>query len=186
MENREIEVKFLEINKEELVAKLKSLGAEDQGEDFLREIIFYDHDMAWQRSKETVVRLRSNNQNTFLTYKHNEAKNAIGMKEIEFAVSDMNKAKEFLEAVGLVAYRHQEKKRHKFMLGEVIIDIDTWPKVPTYVELEGPSEDAIKDAAVKLGFDYAKGVFGISGKVIEDYYHIPVAELKYFTFDRLE
>jgi len=45
--NREIEVRFLEIDYPSLVEKLNGLGAEDFGEDFLREIIFYDKDLKW-------------------------------------------------------------------------------------------------------------------------------------------
>lgn len=186
MKNREIEVKFLEIDKETLIKKLKELEAKDLGEDLIREIIFYDRDLKWQKSKDTMVRLRQSKQGTFLTYKHGEEATATGMKEIEFTISNIDKAKSFLEELGLTAYRHQEKKRHKFLLGEVIIDIDTWPSVPTYVEIEGPSEEKIRETAKRLGFDWSKGVFGISGKVIEQYYKIPVASLRFFTFDRIE
>lgn len=53
------------------------------------------------------------------------------------------------------------------------------------MEIEGPSEQKIKEIAARLGFDWNKAVFGISGIVIEKYYKITVAQLKYFTFARI-
>lgn len=43
--DHEIEVKFKEIDKEDVIKKLKSLGAEDKGEFKLRETIIYDKDL---------------------------------------------------------------------------------------------------------------------------------------------
>ena len=186
MKNREIEVKFLEIDKEALIKKLHELGAKDFGDDFITEIVFYDKEGKWQFDEVKFVRLRKAKQGITLTFKHKEAHTATGTKEVEFTVDNFEKAKDFLEEVGLVLYRFQEKKRHKFLLDEVIVDIDTWPSVPTYVELEGPSEEAIKDAASILEFDWAKAEFGLAHDVVEGKYNIPVRKLKYFTFDKIE
>ena len=186
MENREIEAKFLEIDKPALVAKLKTLGADDLGEDFLRETIFYDHDLLWQTEKKKIIRLRQTKSGIFLTYKHDETGESADVTEIEVNVSDMDKAKQILEMAGMVAYREQEKRRHKFLLGDVIVDIDEWPQVPAYVEIEGPSEEVIKETAAKLGFDWKDAVFGVSGNVIEKHYDIHVAQLKKFTFEQIE
>ena len=41
---KEIETRFLDIDKEELVKKLVSLGASDEGEEKLEEIIFHAAD----------------------------------------------------------------------------------------------------------------------------------------------
>ncbi len=186
MENREIEVKFLEIDKEALIKKLRALGAKDSGDDFLKEAIFYDKEGKWQYDQVKFVRIRQIKTGIFVTFKHKETHSITGTKEIEFTVDNFQKVKDFLQEIGLVFFREQEKRRHKFILGEVIVDIDTWPSVPTYVELEGPSEEAIKDAAEKLGFDWAEAEFGLAHDVIEGKYNIPVRKLKYFTFFRME
>ncbi|OGZ65980.1 MAG: hypothetical protein A3C50_03080 [Candidatus Staskawiczbacteria bacterium RIFCSPHIGHO2_02_FULL_43_16] len=107
-------------------------------------------------------------------------------REIEIEVSDLQKAKDFLEELGLVAFRQQEKKRHTFKLGEVIVDIDTWPSIPTYVELEGPNEESLKEAAVKLGLDWKNVVFKSARFIIEEKYGIPVSSLHFFTFSKIE
>jgi len=67
-----------------------------------------------------------------------------------------------------------------------MVEIDTWPKIPTYVELEGDSEQVLRDTAQKLGFDWADAVTDNPRKVIEERYHIPVGQMTWFTFGRFE
>ncbi len=186
--NREIEVKFLEVDQDKIRSDLKKLGAEDLGEDFLAEIIFYDKNLEWLENRNTVfqlARLRKNRAGIFLTYKYRVVGQKIGVKEIEFKVDDMEKARSFLEELGLVAYRFQEKKRHSFKLGEVTLDLDTWPKAPTYLEIEGPDEASLKLTAEKLDLDWARRRTESAGYVLEKDYNIPAGHLRYFTFDRI-
>lgn len=185
-EHREIEARFLEIDKDEFVKKLHALGAKDLGEILLKEIIFFDRGLEWLKVGGEFIRLRIAGAKTILAYKHHKQKTVDGTTEIEFEVGDAKKAKAFLETIGFIAYRHQEKKRHTFQLDAVTIDIDTWPRVPTYVELEGSSEQALKDTAAKLGLEWNDAVFGAAGTIIEKHYGIPVHTMHWFTFDRFE
>ncbi len=185
--NREIEVRFLEIDKLGLINKLHSLGAEDKGEEKLREIIFYDKDLQWGKvGSNQYVRLRSTQNGIYLTYKQHVAVAVDGAIEYEVKVSDLASAKEILQAIGLVAYREQEKMRHRFILDDVMVDIIDWPKIPTLVELEGESEQALKTVAEKLELDWNNVTLGDNRSVIENRYHIPISKLKYFTFDKIE
>lgn len=185
MHNREIEVKFLQIDKARLIEKLLALKAQDFGEELITEQIFHDSAGLWL-GQNKFGRIRKTSGGVFFTYKHSQERTATGVVEIEFKIDDAEKMKTFLEAIGLTMDRENEKLRHKFKLGAVVVDIDTWPKVPTYVELEGPSEIDIKNAAITLGYEYADGVFGTASQVIEEMYKIPVNKLRYFTFDRME
>ena len=184
--NKEIEVRFLEIDYPVLTAKLKSLNAQDFGEDLLKEIIFYDKELTWQYAKKRIVRIRETKDGVFLTFKSKTEESDMVAKEIEMKIDNADKMKEFLEEIGLVAYRLQEKKRHTFKLKDVIVDIDTWPSVPTYVELEGPSEDSLRQAASSLDLDWKKVVLQAPRFIIEEKYKIPVSKLRYFTFNRID
>lgn len=184
--NLEIEVKFLEIDKTELIEKLKALGAEDQGEENISEMIFYDQNLEWKKSGKKFVRIRQSSRGAFLTFKNQLKDSVDGVIEHETKIDDADAAKNILEALGLIMFRHQEKKRHKFILDSVIVDIDTWPQIPTYVELEGPSEKSLQDVAEKLGYNWDKAVTGTAKHVIEKHYNIPVKDLKYFTFKKVE
>lgn len=183
--NKEIEARFLNVDKKKLVEKAVSLGAIDNGEKTLTEIIFYDKDATWHEQGR-FVRLRTSSDGTKLTYKQNKEQTIDSALEIEFSVSDMNEAKKLLETIGLVASRHQEKRRHTLLLNNVIIDIDTWPKIPTYVEFEGPSEREIRAVVEAVGFDWVDAVFDDARKIIQDRYGIPVGKLQWFTFEKCE
>ena len=185
MLNREIEVKFLEIDKQKLIDSLNLFKAQDKGEEFISEQIFHDPEGKWYTERK-FGRIRKTGKGIFFTYKHVLERTATGTVEIEFEIKEPEKMRAFLEALGLVMDRAQEKRRHKFKLDNVVVDIDTWPKIPTYVELEGESEEAIKSLAAKLGFDWSKGVFGTSDTVIREVYNLDLQKIKYFTFEKVE
>ncbi|MFA6353948.1 MAG: class IV adenylate cyclase [Candidatus Paceibacterota bacterium] len=165
---KEIETRFLEIKKDELVKQLISLGAIDKGEEKLEEIIFHAADGSWI-GKRKYVRLRKTKDKIKLTYKENKEQTVDSAKEIELEISDLDQCSKFLEKVGLKAMRKLEKYRHTFELGDVTIDIDTWPKIPTYVEIEGPSVESLKNFCNKIGFDWEKRFDGDAREVFRHY-----------------
>lgn len=175
MENKEIEVRFLGIDKEELVKKLHQQGAKDLGEELLREIIF-------SLSKGKFIRIRKAGDKAELAYKHWRSQTIDGAHEIEFKIGDADKARDFIIALGFTNYRIQEKKRHKFIFENAVLDIDVWPGLPAYVEIEGDSEARVRETARKLGFDWQKAFVKDALRIIEDVYKIPVSTYKYFTF----
>jgi adenylate cyclase class 2 len=189
--HKEIEARFKEINPSEMIKRLLELGFEDLGEDFLTEMIFYDKDLEWVKQRKVVtqyIRLRKTNKGIKLTYKKQRQDiQTTEAKEIEFEVSDMNAAKELFLALEMVAYRTQEKRRHTFKLGDITVDLDTWPQVPTYIEIEGLNESALKETAEKLGLNWNNDVvYENAGNLIEKYYNLMVSKMKEYTFDKIE
>ena len=51
----------------------------------------------------------------------------------------------------------------------VDIDIDTWPKIPTYLEIEGASEEAVYHVLEVLGFDKGDATTMDVQKIYEHY-----------------
>lgn len=184
MSNIEYEVRFLDIDKESIIKKAIDLGYVDEGEKFLRETIFYDKNLKW-RDENRYVRLRTYGGKTKLTYKHIKSDTVDGAEEIEFEVSDESAAMSLLLKLELTAFRTQEKKRRTLTKGAVTLDIDTWPVIPTYLEIEGASESGVREAAIELGLDYNKASFLDARKTIESY-GVDVSTMKYFTFDKVE
>lgn len=183
--NTELEVRFINLDIPSIKQKLKELGAKNHGEDFLREVMIYDKDFTW-REERKVVRIRKTKKQTLVAFKHHSTTGSTHAKEIEFEVTDGEKVQQFLEAIGLKTYRIQEKKRHTYTLSNVTIDIDTWPTMPPYIELEGKSEKELKDLASLLGIDWKDVILRDAAYVIKHYYNIPVLDLKLFTFDKIE
>lgn len=184
-QNIEHEVRFLEIDSENIKAKLTSIGAHDEGEVLLKEVILYDKELTWQKDKGHVMRVRQKGNVVTLAYKHHHSTDIGGVEEVEIEVSDFDKTVLLLEKVGLVVYRHQEKKRHTFTLGNVVFDIDTWPRIPTYIEIEGPDEVSIRNAAEKIGLSWSAVEYTGPTQIIERYGY-KVREMKWFTFERFE
>lgn len=181
----EIEARFLEIDKAGLEKKLRQLGAVDSGERLLRESIYAPAGSDWyERGK--FVRIRQDGSVAALTYKHHQAAELGRTEEIEIVINDAPRAALLLERLGLVLQRQQEKRRHTFHLGETIIDIDTWPGVPAYLEIEGKTATAVRETADALELPWSEAVFESAGRMIEKRYGVPVSRLKSFTFGRVE
>ena len=45
--------------------------------------------------------------------------------------------------MGIKSRGYQENKRTQYILNGVEIDIDSWPMIPTYVEIEGKNEEEV-------------------------------------------
>ena len=185
MNTQEIECRFLEIDKEVLIQKLHELGALDEGEVLLEETIVYDKELKWRDEKKK-IRIRKSGDKIKLAYKENKGQTIDSTTEIEFGIDDFEKAELFFQKIGLNPYRHQQKYRHTFKLDGVTFDIDTWPKIPTYVELEGGSEEALKKAAKAVGYEWNDAEFHTAQWLIENKYKIPMGAMRWFTFDRFE
>lgn len=106
------------------------------------------------------VRLRKTNDKTTLTVKHilnPEIKEKIQkLLETEIEVSSIEEANELLEQLGFSFRNYQEKKRITYDLDGVEIDMDRWPLIPIYIEIEDDSEEKIKDTIKKLGLEDKK------------------------------
>ncbi|MBP6943247.1 MAG: hypothetical protein KBB55_04375, partial [Candidatus Buchananbacteria bacterium] len=78
------------------------------------------------------------------------------------------------------AKAYQETKREKWLLGDVEVTIDTWPWVPTFVELEGPTEEEVKAAAQKLGLDWNQVMHGSVETIYQMHYDFTEAEIDHW------
>ena len=137
----EYEVRVLEIDVEKLIGKLEKLGAKKIG-DWNQRRYVYD---LQEYSKSKWIRLRTNGEKTTLTYKEIKVQTIDGTEEIEFEIKDFDTANEFLQKIGFKNGRYQENHRIRYILNGVELDIDTWPMIPTYLEIEGKSEQEVYD-----------------------------------------
>jgi len=174
----EIEERILEINKDEVIKKLESLGAKKVGEWFYRR---YTYDFTPKRESEW-IRLRTNGKETTLTYKNVETREIDGTKELEIEVSNFEEANEFLEILGYKHKDYQENKRIRYMLNDVEIDIDTWPMIPTYMEFEGPSIEKIKEVEDLLEVDKSKITTLFCDEIYREFYGIEILNMKELKF----
>lgn len=161
----EYEVRLLEINEEEVLKKLEELGATFEG-DFLQRRYVYDFhpkvDGKW-------VRLRTNGKKTTLTIKNLVSSLIDGTQELEVEVDNFDRCHLILKELGYEARAYQENRRRKYLLNGVEIDIDFWPMIPTYMEIEGPSVDAVYNTLSALGYEKEDAISKDVQSIYSDY-----------------
>ena len=176
--NIEYEVRVLEIDKDKLIKKLNEIGAKFNGEYNQKRYVYNTVpkcDGKW-------LRLRTNGKETTLTYKSVEKDKIDGTKELEIKVDDFNKTNELLEIAGIKAKGYQENNRIQYILDDVEIDIDTWPLIPTYVEIEGKNEENVNKILKKLELENKKVTALDVQSVYEKIYDIDISKIKVLKF----
>ena len=148
----EIEEKILEINVEEITKKLEQLKAIKVGE-WNQKRYVYDFN---PKRENSWIRLRDTGKQVTLAYKNVEKYSIDGTNEIEVEVSNFEETNQLLEILGYKAKTYQENKRIRYILDDVEIDIDTWPLIPTYMEIEGKSIADVKKTEKLLEIDEDK------------------------------
>ena len=106
------------------------------------------------------VRVRDEGDKITLSYKQQDHRGLTGTQEIEMVVSDYDATCDFLRALGLEEKSYQETKREKWMLGKCEVTIDTWPWIPPTLEIEGETEDEVRETASRLGLAWADALHG--------------------------
>lgn len=145
----EYEVKVLEVDSDSLINKIEQLGGTKVGEFNYRR---YVYDFNPKRNDEW-IRLRTDGNNTTLTYKNITNDKIDGTKELEIVVDNFDRTNEMLEVLGYSYKGYQENKRIRYMLDGVEIDFDSWPMIPTYMEIEGKNNDEVVSTIGKLGIN---------------------------------
>ena len=175
----EYEVRILEIDREKVLKKLEELHAEFQW-DCLQKRYVYDFipkiDGKW-------IRLRTNGKKTTLTIKNLVSSEIDGTQELEIEVDNFERTNLILKELGYEAKGYQENKRCQYLLNGVEIDIDSWPLIPTYLEIEGSSEDAVYNAVESLGFSKddittrdVEGIYLDYGHKLSEIYNLELEE----------
>lgn len=157
----EYEVRILEIDVEDVIKRLEKIGATKEWDSLQRRYV-YDFipkvDTKW-------IRLRTNGEKTTLTIKDIVSSEIDGTRELEIEVSDFDKCYQILKELGYEDRGYQENRRVQYSYDGVEIDIDYWPLIPTYLEIEGPSEEKVYEIVELLGYNKeectAKDVDGI-------------------------
>ena len=179
MSHIEYEVRVLEINKEEIQDKLKELKATLVEDSFQKRYV-YDFNPI---NPSKWIRLRTNGSKSTLTIKNVESSNIDGTKEMEIEVNDFDTTNEILKELGYIPRGIQENKRIKYDLNGVEVDIDTWPGIPTYLEIEGKSEEEVYNTLNILGIDKEKATSLDVQSIYEQVYGIEESKLNNLSFD---
>ncbi len=144
---KEFETRILNINKEAIISKLETIGAEIKQEEVLQKrYIFENQDLI---AKNAWIRLRLVDGKAELTYKQRETGGDI---EHSTNIDNVEATIELLQSIGLNLSGYQENKRLKYVLKNITFDIDTWPMIDPYIEIEAESQTEVERGVALLGY----------------------------------
>jgi adenylate cyclase class 2 len=173
----EIEVKFLNVNHDEIRAKLQKLGATLEKPMRLMRRTMFDFEDDRLHKAWSHFRVRDEGDKVTMTLKHHDKTTALhaqSVKEIETVVGDYETTVGIFKALGMVVKSEQDTKRETWRFKNSEIMLDEWPWIKPFIEIEGPTEEEIRDIAKLLGFDWeTQAAFGASTTAYRAEYDFP-------------
>lgn len=167
----EIEVKFININVDNIRQKLTDAGAYlEQPMRLMRRVLI---EQPQHKAEHSFIRIRDQGDKTTLCFKRREAKDGLKIddtQEIEVDVSDFDTTVELFREAGWPPQTYQENRRETWTLEEVEIVIDEWPWMPPQIEIEGPSEHAVQTVAERLSLIWSEARLGHIDNIYQEYY----------------
>lgn len=154
----EYEATFENINKDDIRRNLKAIGAELVRPEFMQRRVVFNFPKGYG-IKGGWLRVRDEGDKNTMSLKVVDGEGIERQKEIEIIVNDFASAAELLENIGCEKKAYQESYRELWKLDEVDITIDEWPFLEPFVEVEGESEEAVKEVSKILGFDFSSALF---------------------------
>lgn len=77
----------------------------------------------------------------------------------------------------MVSTSFQETKRESWLFDSAEIEIDTWPWIPSFVEIEAKSEDKLRSVAHQLNLDMDLALHGSVETANQDEYDVSEEEI---------
>ena len=119
---------------------------------------------------------------TTLTIKEIKSLRIDGTKELEVEVSDFDETNVIMNKLGYKARTYQENFRMEYKLGGITFDIDKWPGIPPYIEIEGEHKEDVELALNKLGWTIDDVTVLDVDKIYNEIYGINLDSIKYLQF----
>jgi len=154
----EYEATFINIDKQDIREKLRKIKAELIRPEFLQKRIVFNLPKG-NEIKGGWVRVRDEGDKITMSLKIVDGAGIESQKEICLKIDSLEKAEEFLILLGCQKKAYQENKRELWKIDGIEVTIDEWPFLEPFVEIEGDSEESVKNVAEKLGFDYKNALF---------------------------
>jgi len=97
------------------------------------------------------IRLRTDWKTTTLCIKDIQDESKIdGTRELEIVVDDFEKTNQILKQLWYNSKAYQENIRTSYILDNCEVEIDQWPMIPPYLEIEWPDKKSVESILEKL------------------------------------
>lgn len=166
---REVEVKILDINIRKVERKIKNLGGILVHKNILYKELYFEKPE--KDVKFSSTRIRTEGSKVYWTMKFKKGNNTrfLTREELEIQVSDFETALRMMKEIGLRPLGLREKYRKKYKVGNISIELDQYPKIPPYMEIEGKNQKNVEAFLHKLGFDLKYTVRNSATEIIKQY-----------------
>lgn len=162
--SREIEVKVLNIDVEEMKIKLIELGAKKIKDEYQVNTLFDVKNQLMKSGIKGYLRMRMVRdrlkEETKYEFTLKESLSTDGNarinREIETHIDNPESLIEILGILGIPIHGEGTKDRQSYQLRQMLFEIDTWDEniyPDPYMEIEVPNEEVLEDAIVLLKLD---------------------------------
>lgn len=173
----EIEAKFIHVSHQDIRKRLQALGARQALPRRLMRRKNYDYPDHRLEARHGWIRLRDEGGVVTLAYKQADVLDATGTKEVSVVVDSFDETHNLLTAIGLEQKSYQETRRESWVLDSVHIELDEWPWIDPFVEIEASTEAELWRVARSLELHKADALFGGVDTVYTTIYDISSADI---------
>ncbi len=177
MSNIEYEVKVLDIDVNLVEQKILDLGGKKLAKQQFKRYIFD----TVPATKNKWIRLRTDGTKATLALKISKSDAVDGVEEYETEVDNFDQTRQILQLSGLTESSYQENSRQLFEIDGLEISIDSWPKIPPYLEIEGKNDSEVTNMLKKLDLESYKTT-SLPTKDVYQMYGLNLDELNPLTF----
>ena len=168
----EYEATFTNIDKQDIRERLRKIEGKLIRPEFLQKRVVFNLPEEY-KIKGGWIRVRDEGDKIRMSLKIVDGTGIESQKEISLKVDSLERAEEFLTLLGCQKKAYQENKRELWKIDGMEITINEWPFLEPFVEIEGDSEESVKDMAEKLGFDYQDALFCSIDTLYSRKYNLP-------------
>ena len=155
----EKEIKILDIDRAEVIAKLEALWAERTFDGFIHDIYYDFPGESWDKMEENkrLFRVRQKGEIHLYTVKRKRNKKSEwGEKWVKIAdegenvITDVESFKKVLDKYWMKQTREKKKQRISYKLWKIEFDLDDYDGIPSLMEIEAWTKDEILEYISKL------------------------------------
>lgn len=173
---KEIEAKFLDIDKVLLRERLREAGFTLMIPEYVMRRKTFDFSNVFP-GKNRWGRVRQERDKATMSVKEVRGSGIEDTYEVEIVVDRFDGAVSLFEACGFPVKSSQENLREKWQREGVEATIDTWPGLEPFIEIEANEIDIVQRVSAELGFDFRAAIFGSIDLVYEKKLGIPAEEI---------
>jgi adenylate cyclase, class 2 len=143
----EHEGKVLDIDPASMARAIEKAGGEHVADRTMRRLVYNTVPV----TPTKWIRLRDDGNQVTLCVKEILSDSIDGTRETEVVVSDFDTTNTLLQELGFPPKAYQENRRSSWLLNGVHLEIDSWPMIPPYLEIEGASVAQVYEALTAIG-----------------------------------